>query len=224
MRFFFKSYLRGRSPADKGKPKRNSFSKATRDASEEVKRELDSLDRAAEDGISSAIHKSKDTIRGRKINTNGIAKDERHGSLSPANKKFVDNVNRKVNQRLQEIGEGTEATVTKAKGFAKDVADKAGEVLENAERKATQEAGKTKQQAESSPQQQSEKSDEPQTASKKDKKSKLPQKKKGRKETEESGVLVQREDAEEDVQAPEKEPEPKDVNNTLSKNEGKGLF
>ena len=48
------------------------------------------------------------------------------------------------------------------------------------------------------------------------------------KETEESGVLVQKEDAQDqtdaEVQKPEKEPEPKDVNNTLEKDEGKGLF
>jgi hypothetical protein len=41
-------------------------------------------------------------------------------------------------------------------------------------------------------------------------------------------VLVKKEDAEEptdeEVKKPEDEPEPKDVNNTLEENEGKGLF
>lgn len=213
MRFFFKSYLRSRSPNDKGKPKRGSFSKATRDASEEVKRELESLDRAAENGISSAVHKSKDALRGRKTNANGIIKDERHGSLSPANKKFVEDVLRRSTQQLEE---GAEVTKKNAKGVAKNVATKAQETLEKLE-KSTRESVEQTSKFE-------EKYEEFQSASKKDKKSKLPQKKKERKETEESGVLVKKEDAEEDVQKPEKEPEPKDVNNTLNKSEGKGLF
>lgn len=243
MRFFFKSYLRTNQ---KGKPKRNSFSKATRDASEEVKRELESLDRAAEDGISSAVNRSKDAIRGRKINANGVDKDDRHGSLSPANKKFVDNVNRKVTQRLQEISESAGNTGKKLKEAAKDagnkVTEQARQAKNTAEKKveeteaqadkesksvvdATQEkAEETKEEIKSEANKADAKSDEWQTASKKDKKSKLPQKKKERKETEESGVLVKKEDADEEVAKPEKEAEPKDINNTLGKDEGKGLF
>jgi len=268
MRFFFKSYLRGRTPNDKsGKPKRNSFSKATRDASEEVKRELESLDRAAEDGISSAVHRSSSVLRGRKSNINGIAKDERHGSLSPANRDFIDSVTRKSQQRLKEMDAGARNMGKKAKSVAEDLAAAAAETKEKIQKNAPEAVEKTKQQAQqakdtavSKGQQASEtaaqkgeaikeeannkaseaasqadkteakaeeKTDDWQAAGskKENKKSKLPQKKKERKETEESGVLVKKEDAtDEEVQKPEAEPEPKDVNNTLKKSEGQGLF
>jgi hypothetical protein len=279
MRFFIKSYMRRTSPNTKHQTKHTAISKATRDATQGVERELESLGKSAEDAVSSALHKSRDAVRGRKNNANGIVKDERHGSLSPANKKFVDDVKRKVNKKLQEIDEGAEATVKKAKQVVSDFAGKAEETKDNVEKQSKgakeqakdaknkaeteakpyadaakekasnakdtikQEADaanqKTQPQAQKASSQQSQKSEKSngnaeeqtqgwETAGKNQKKSKLPQKKKDRKETEESGVLVKKEDAEEptdeEVQKPETEPEPKDINNTLDKSEGKGLF
>jgi hypothetical protein len=243
MRFFFKSYLRRTSPSNKHHTKHTAISKATRDATHGVERELESLGKSAEDAVSSALHKSKDAVRGRKGNVNGIAKDERHGSLSPANKKFVDDVTRKAAKKLQEIDEKSEPVVKKAKQVANDLAGKATNVKNEAENaskpyaeaakdKATdakdaikQEADDASQKAQQQTNGTSEETSEPATGGKKEKKSKLPQKKKERKETEESGVLVKKEDAEdEEVKKPEAEPEPKDVNNTLDQDEGKGLF
>ncbi|KAH7407068.1 GNS1/SUR4 family-domain-containing protein [Phaeosphaeria sp. MPI-PUGE-AT-0046c] len=229
MRFFFKSYLRRTSPNAKHQTKHTAITKAAQDASHGVVRELESVDRSAENAVSSAVNKSKDAVRGRKINANGIAKDERHGSLSPANKKFVDSFKRKVNEKLQEIDESASTTVEKAKKATNDVANKAGRSMENATEKVKQEAEQQSQKANGQSQKPNGTADEQsqdwETAGKNQKKSKLPQKKKGRKETEDSGVLVKKEDAtDEDVKKPEKEPEPKDVNNTLEKNEGKGLF
>ncbi|KAF2033982.1 hypothetical protein EK21DRAFT_57302 [Setomelanomma holmii] len=199
MRFFFKSYLRRTSPNNKHQTKHTAIQKAAHDATHGVERELESLGKSAEDAISSGVQKAKDTVRGRKVKANGIAKDERHGSLSPANKKFVDDVKRKVNQKLQEIDEGAEATAKKAQQIAKDVVNKASATKDNAKGAKDAAAEKAKDTKDS----------------------------KERKETEESGVLVKKEDAEptdEEVKKPEKEPEPKDINNTLDKGEGKGLF
>lgn len=266
MRFFFKSYLRRTSPNNKHQTKHTAIAKATRDATHGVERELESLGKSAEDAVSSAVKKTKDGVRGRKVHANGIAKDERHGSLSPANKKFIDNVTRKASQKLQEIDEGAEATARKAKQIASDVVGKAGQtkkavedVKDNGEEKsksygnavkeeaddvkttvkkevddATQETQQPAQKANGhaqKPEKPNGDVDQSQgwetAGNKKEKKSKLPQKKKERKETEESGVLVKKEDAEptdEEVKKPEAEPEPKDINNTLDKDEGKGLF
>lgn len=236
MRFFFKSYLRRTSPNAKHQTKHTAITKAARDASHGVAREFDSIDKSAEQAVSSAINKSKDGVRGRKVSANGIAKDERHGSLSPANKKFVDSFKRKVNEKLQEIDEGADAGAEKVKKVANDAYNNAGQSKKNVK----EEAKDIKQEVDEKVEEQSQKangqSQKPngtadeqsqgwETAGKNSKKSKLPQKKKDRKETEESGVLVKREDAtDEDVKKSEKEPEPKDVNNTLDKDEGKGLF
>jgi hypothetical protein len=316
MRFFFKSYLRRTSP-NKQQSRHTAITDATRDATHEVEHEVENLGKAAEDSISSAVNRSRDAIRGRKTNANGVSKDERHGSLSPANKKFVDNVTRKVNQRLQEIGEGADNVMNKAKDMANDVlggaadtkeklkqqansakdtaqekskqaGNKLGEKSQQAKDKAEKESeefgddikekakqtkdnvqegskeakdeaeketkpyaeavkGKAEdaknnvkkevdnaqQQANGNAQNQQPQKDNDKAGNNKksnndNKQSKLPQKKKERKETEESGVLVKREDAEEptdeEIQKPEKEPEPKDLKNMLDDKEGKGLF
>jgi hypothetical protein len=264
MRFFFKSYLRRTSPSAKHQPKHTAIQKATRDASHGVERELESLEKSAEDAVSSAVNRSRDAVRGRKINANGVGKDDRHGSLSPANKKFVDDVKRKVNQKLQEIDESTESVGKKAKQVGNNLSKAAQDAKDKLEKQANAarenfanqaKEAKNKAEDESKPyaeaaknkaadakdtikqeaNEQSQKangnadnSEGWETAGKSPKKknqSKLPQKKKERKETEESGVLVKKEDAEDaDIQKPESEPEPKDVNNTLEENEGKGLF
>jgi hypothetical protein len=306
MRFFFKSYLRRSSPKDKQQKKHNTISEASKDAAHEVERELDSFDRAAEDAVSSAVHKSRDTVRGRKAGANGIGKDERHGSLSPANKKFVDDVKRKVNQKLQEVDGAMDAAGKKANQVYNNLTGQAGEAKENLEKQGKDTKENVKKQAnnakdkaenESKPytdaakekasdakdtakkaandtkdaakkeandakdtvkkeadnasqkvQQESQKADDKAqpsektngngngdegwetagTGKKQNNKSKLPQKKKERKETEESGVLVKKEDAmdqtDEQVEQPEDEPEPKDLKNTLEKDDGRGLF
>lgn len=234
MRFFFKSYLRRTSPNAKHQTKHTAITKAARDASHGVARELDSVDKSAEKAVSSAVNMSKDAVRGRKINANGIAKDERHGSLSPANKKFVDSFKRKVNEELSKIDETASSSAEKAKKAMNDLAKskdnvkaKVANTAENIKQEADEKIEQQSQKANGNAQKPNGTADEQsqgwETAGKSQKKSKLPQKKKN-KETEESGVLVKKEDAEEDVKKPEKEPEPKDVNNTLDKDEGKGLF
>lgn len=235
MRFFFKSYLRRTSPNAKHQTKHTAVTKAARDASHGVTRELESVEKSAENAISTAVNKSKDAVRGRKISANGIAKDERHGSLSPANKKFVDSFKRKVNEELSKIDETASTSAEKAKKAMNDLAkskdnvkEEIANTAENIKQEADEKIEQSSQKANGNAQKPNGTADDQsqgwETAgNKSQKKSKLPQKKKN-KETEESGVLVKKEDAEEDVKKSEKEPEPKDVNNTLDKEEGKGLF
>jgi hypothetical protein len=259
MRFFFKSYLRRTSPGAKHQTKHTAISKSARDATHGVEREIESLGKSAEDAVQLAVKKSRDAVRGRKINANGVAKDDRQGSLSPANKKFVDEVKRKVSQKLQEIDETKEEVTKDVKEVANGVSEKVGQATETVKEEAKEVKNEVEDESKSYSEaakvkaanakedikqganeaNESEKSDHAngssesksqvwETPSKKQNKSKLPQKKKERKETEESGVLVKREDAEEptdaEVQKPESEPEPKDINNTIDDKEGKGLF
>lgn len=123
VRFFVKSYLRRTSTTIKHPTKRTAITKSTRDAIHGVDREIESLGKAAEDGISTAVNKAKN-VRGRQVKANGNG-DARVGSLSPANQKFVDSFNRKVTQRLEEMGEGAEATAERAKKIAKEVVSSA---------------------------------------------------------------------------------------------------
>jgi hypothetical protein len=206
MRFFVKSYLRRTNPKGKHQTKHDAIAKAGRDASHGVERELESLGKAAEDTIATGINKSKDAVRGRK-NANGNANPR--SSLSPANQDFVQNVNRKVSQRLQEINEGAEATTEKAKDIAREVVSKA----EQAKNKIQDSAQKTNEAIEEKAQQNADdvnqaQDDAPSTPSKK---------KRNRNKNKKS-------DDDSAVDKTEKEPEPKDLNNTLSKGEGKGLF
>lgn len=241
MRFFFKSYLRRTSPNAKHQTKHTAISKATRDASHGVEREIESLGKAAEDGFSTAVKKSRDALRGRKINANGGVKDERHGSLSPANKKFVDNVNKKVNQRLQELDEGAEATTKKAKEIAKDIVGKTEETKEKVEEQyqhgkesAKQESQKANENVKEEGKKENGNVKEEQPGSRpgtpgtpQSKKAKQRANRKAREQSE-KGDGKSEDDAtkltDEAVQKPEKEPEPKDLKNTLDKGEGKGLF
>lgn len=211
MRFFFKSYLRRTSPSAKHQTKHSAIAKATHDATHGVERELESLGKSAEDGFSTAVKKSKDVLRGRKVSANGTAKDERHGSLSPANKKFVDSVNRKVTQRLQEIDETTESTRKQAKDVAKDVVDKVSEKVEQIKENGTPKENGTTAKDNGTP-----KEEQPvsQPGTPQSKKAKQRAAKKAREQA----------DKDADEQTTEKEPEPKDLNNTLDKGEGKGLF
>jgi hypothetical protein len=137
MRFFFKSYLKRTSPATKNPTRHDAFAKSTRDAMRGVDREIESLGQSAEDGVSSAIMNGASALRGR---TAKVANADRHGSLSPENKKFVDSFKGRVSQELEKIGEGEEAAKTRAKEVAKKVADNAAKAEKsNAE---TSKAGK----------------------------------------------------------------------------------
>lgn len=122
MRFFVKSYLRRTSA--KHTTTRDAIVKAGRDAIQGVDREIGSLGRSAEDGdsASSGSQHAKSSARGRTAKQS----DNRNGSLSPANQKFVDSVNRKVNQRLEAIGEGAKDTKERAKKIAQEIVSGSG--------------------------------------------------------------------------------------------------
>jgi hypothetical protein len=122
MRFFVKSYLKRTSPTTRHPARHDAFAKSTRDAMRGVDREIESLGKSAEDGVSTAIMNGASALRGR---TAKIASGDRHGSLSPENKKFVDSFKGRVSQELEKIGEGEEAAKTRAREVAKKVADNA---------------------------------------------------------------------------------------------------
>lgn len=236
MRFFFKSYLRRSPPNNKGQPKRRTISDAAGDAKRSVEREFDALDKSAEDGISTAVNRARDAVRGRKGNINGHVKDERHGSLSPANKKFVDNVTSRANQKLQELEEGTKATTKNAKQVAADLAAKAqdakgkvadswqdvkkeaSEAVENGSQRMKQGAEQLQANDGTSAETNGahQLNDSP---SKKSPKKLRKAENKAKREAEASQTLDNAAVAE-----PETEPEPKDLKNTLDKEEGKDLI
>lgn len=237
MRFFFKAYLRSPVPKGKGQPqpKRRTVSDAAGDASRAVEREFDAIDKSAEDGISTAVNRARDAVRGRKPGANGYIKDERIGSLSPANKKFADAVTRKAQQKLAEMDEGAQEASNKARQFAQkiingaeqskgnikdswqDVKREAEPVVDDVKEEANNVSEKVKQEVDEN--------DNRPTSSD----SKKSPRKKNKKNKQQNG---QQGNAAEDSQNPdyatvaksEQEPEPKDINNTLEKDEGKGLF
>ncbi|KAF2874170.1 GNS1/SUR4 family-domain-containing protein [Massariosphaeria phaeospora] len=107
---------------------RGRASKANSDqsnASHKASHENESRGYDTEDGVGGAVENSKipiKTVRGRGPMANG---DPRAGSLSPANKQFVDSVARKVSRRLEEVGETEEAEAERAKELAKDIVSSA---------------------------------------------------------------------------------------------------
>ena len=119
MRFFVKSYLRRTSANAKHSTTREAIVNASRDAIHGVDRELESLGRSAEDGDSnsSGSQHAKSSARGRTVKQS----DNRIGSLSPANQKFMDSVSMKVSQRLEAIGDGVKDTEERAKKIVKEV-------------------------------------------------------------------------------------------------------
>jgi len=150
MRFFFKSYIRRTSPNTKHPTTKTVLAKSTRDAIHGVDREVESLGRSAEDGVSSAIMNGASALRGRsngKVTTpvstpppksssknaaNGKANGEqqqrtsssnssRNGNLSPENKKFIDSLNLKVSRELERTGEDDEGSKERARRLAKEV-------------------------------------------------------------------------------------------------------
>lgn len=119
VRFFVKSYIKRTSPNARHPTNREAITKSTRDAIRGVDREIESLGKSAEDGVSSAIMNGASALRGRASKANG---DSRNGSsLSPENKKFLDSFKTHVSQELERIGEGEEQTKQRAKKVAKDV-------------------------------------------------------------------------------------------------------
>jgi hypothetical protein len=119
-RFFVKSYLRRTSPNTKHQTKKNAITKSGVDAYRGVKHEVErSLGRAPEDGEATTAGADS---RGR-AERQDLA--DRIASLSPDNQKFVESVNRKVSQKLEEIGEGSSASLERAKQLAKEIVSKA---------------------------------------------------------------------------------------------------
>ncbi|KAF2997983.1 hypothetical protein E8E13_006711 [Curvularia kusanoi] len=200
MRFFVKSYFRRTNPKAKHQSKHTPISKAAGDAIHGVEREIGSI---SEEG------KDANGVRGRK-GVNGDTKNPR-SSLSPSNQESLNNIKRKVSQRLQEIDSSAESAVEKAKQTANDVYNKAKETNTKLEEKAQQNADDVNAEREQG------ENDVASTPSKK---------KRNRKNKNKNQQATQSSD--DDDQHPErkteKEPEPKDINNTLGKNEGKGLF
>ncbi|KAF2469807.1 uncharacterized protein BDR25DRAFT_39818 [Lindgomyces ingoldianus] len=123
VRFFVKSYIRRTGATTKHQTKKRALSKSASDAIHGVDREIESLGKSAEDGLQKAIKAAKNNVRGRPIKQTTLNRD---GSLSPANKKFVESFNRRVSQTLAEIGEDGHAdSVRKAKEIAKEVVERA---------------------------------------------------------------------------------------------------
>lgn len=209
MRFFVKSYFRRTNPKAKHQSKHTPISKAAGDAIHGVEREIGSI---SEEGKDSSANKG--SVRGRK-GVNGDAKNPR-SSLSPSNEELVQNIRRKASQRLQEIEKSAENATEKAKDVAKDVINKANETNAKIEDKAQQNADDVN--AERS-QGENDVASAPATPSKSAKK----RNKKKNKQAQ-NGSPNNVSDDEHPERKTEKEPEPKDINNTLDKGEGKGLF
>ena len=209
MRFFVKSYFRRTNPKAKHQSKHTPISKAAGDAIHGVEREIGSIN---EEGLDNSANNG--SVRGRK-GVNGDVKNPR-SSLSPSNEALINNIKRKVNERLQETGDSAENAVENLKGAAKNVHNKAKETNKQLEEKAQQNADDINAERDQG------EHDVASTPSKK----KNRNKKNRNKQAQSSGGL--NDDFSEDEVHPERkteaEPEPKDINNTLGKNEGKGLF
>lgn len=134
MRFFFKSYMKRTSSNTKHATARDVISKSTRDAIRGVDREIESLGKSAEDVFSTG---SSHNARGRASELTG---SKRTTSLSPENQQFVERVNRRVSQKLEELGEGVEASKEKAKEIAREIVDLAGDRVRETVKSAQQEA------------------------------------------------------------------------------------
>jgi hypothetical protein len=130
VRFFVKSYLRRTSASTKHTTKKHAISKARHDAVQDVDREIESLGQAAEDSIGNGVKAAKKNVKAATENAKAVKDnlrgrttdpdEKRTGSLSPANKKFVDSITQQVNQRLDQMGEIGEAASQKTKKFVQD--------------------------------------------------------------------------------------------------------
>lgn len=222
MRFFVKSYFRRTNPKAKHQTKHTPISKAAGDAVHGVEREIESISEEGKDGSANT-----GSVRGRK-GVNGNAKNPR-SSLSPSNEDFVNNVNRKVSQRLQEINEDVQATTEKAKDIAKDVVNKAGETKDKVQQQAKQANNKIEEKAQQNAddvnaEREQGQNDVASTPTGTPSKKKRNRNKNKNKQTQSTADLNDASDDEHPERRTEKEPEPKDINNTLDKDEGRGLF
>jgi len=142
MRFFFKSYLRRTSPNTKHQSKLTAITKASRDATHGVEREIEALGKYTNGGVSSALNKSQEVVRGRKSHINGNVKDERYGSLSPGNKKSVERIHRRVDEELHD---DDEETAREARLIARKMVSKLEETKKKVEEQAHQSKDDKKQ-------------------------------------------------------------------------------
>ncbi|KAI8932861.1 hypothetical protein NX059_010342 [Plenodomus lindquistii] len=238
MRFFFKSYLKKSTPNKQGQPKRRTVSDAAGDAARSVQGVSDSFDNATEDGISSAVNRARDAVRGRK-GVNGHIKDERHGSLSPANRKFVDDFKNKVDQQLKDLDESTKSATKKGKQVVNDLAGKAQDVkgkvtdswqdVKNEAAQAAENGGqKAKQEAQKGAEKVKEEADKAQNNAAQQANADSPSKKSPKKQRKAENKAKREAEASQNlddaaVEKSEAEAEPKDLKNTLGKDEGKNL-
>ncbi|KAF2622513.1 hypothetical protein BU25DRAFT_402546 [Macroventuria anomochaeta] len=222
MRFFVKSYFRRTNSRAKHQSKHTPISKAAGDAIHGVEREIESISEEGKNGSA-----NKGSVRGRK-GVNGDAKNPR-SSLSPSNEDFVKNVNRKVSERLQKINDDAQATTEKAKEIATDVVSKASETKD----KVQQQVKETNDNIEEKAQQNSDdvnaereqgQNDVASTPAGTPSKKKRNRNKNKNKQAQSVESLNDVSDDEHPERKTEKEPEPKDINNTLDKSEGRGLF
>lgn len=222
MRFFVKSYFRRTNPKAKHQSKHTPISKAAGDAIHGVQREIESVIEEGEDS-----NATKGSTRGRK-GVNGDAKNPR-SSLSPSNEDFVKNVNRKVSQRLQEISENTQGATERAKDFAKDVVNKASETKDKVQHQAKEANNKIEEKAQQNAddvnvEREQGENDVASTPAGTPSKKKRNRNKNKNKQAQSVESLNDVSDDEHPERQTEPEPEPKDINNTLEKDEGKGLF
>jgi hypothetical protein len=133
MRFFFKSYLKRTSPSTRNPTRHDAIAKSAGDAKRGVERELESLGQSAEDSFSSAVQNGASALRGRAAK---VANADRHSSLSPENKKFVDSFKGRLSQELEKIGEGEADAKSRAKEVAKKISNSAAKAdkKENAQK------------------------------------------------------------------------------------------
>ncbi|KAF2119967.1 GNS1/SUR4 family-domain-containing protein [Lophiotrema nucula] len=124
VRFFVKSYLRRTSSQTKHATKKRTLSKSVADAMHGVDREIESLGRAAEDGVGNVIKSAKNARNNARGRSSGNTDAKRVGSLSPANQKFIDSFQQRVKQGLKQLGEDAEGTPERAKRVASEVGKK----------------------------------------------------------------------------------------------------
>lgn len=210
MRFFVKSYFRRTNPKAKHQSKHTPISKAAGDALHGLEREVGSITEEGKDNSA-----NNGSVRGRK-GVNGEAKNAR-SSLNQSIPELVQNIERKASQRLQQMEDSAENTAEQAKKIAKDAVNKVSETNAKIEEKAQQNANDVNAERE---QGENDVSSAPATPSKSAKK----RNKKKNKQAESVQSLNDVSSDEHPERKTEKEPEPKDINNTLGKNEGKGLF
>jgi hypothetical protein len=222
MRFFVKSYFRRTNPKAKHQSKHTPISKAAGDAMHGVEREIESI---SEEGRSNGNNKG--SVRGRK-GTNGDVKNPR-SSLSPSNQEVIDNIKRKVSQALDETTDSVKSTTEKARDIADDVASKASDAKDKVQQQAQDANDKLEQKAQQNAddvnaEREQGPNDVASTPTSTPSKKRRNKNKNKSKNADSVQSLNDVSDDEHPERKTEKEPEPKDINNTLGKNEGKGLF